>query len=119
MRLDPALRTALAGSQSAPQLQKLQKATAEMEASFMKQMLSVMRSASQEDPKGQQYGGQTFRDMCDDALANAVTGRVGLGIGREVMKSAGPEVIRQRLEEMNRELRAKTATNTTVFEKGR
>lgn len=113
------MRTVVAAERATPELQKLQKATKEMEAGFVKQMLQVMRSTTQESPMGQQYGGKMFRDMFDDALANAVTGRVGLGISREVMRRSGPEVIRQEMEEMAREVRNKALAMIDTPERGR
>lgn len=113
------MRTVVAASRATPELLKLQKATQEMEAGFVKQMLQVMRSSSQESPMGEQYGGKMFRDMFDDALAGAVTGRVGIGIAREVMRRSGPEVIRQEMEEMAREVRNKAVTLIDTPERGR
>jgi Rod binding domain-containing protein len=110
VRLDGAFRSAVAAGRAAPELRKLDKAASELEASFVKQMLSAMRRGTPETHKGQEYGGQMFRDMFDDALANAVTGRFGLGIADQVMRKSGPEVIRQEMQEMAREARAKSAT---------
>ncbi len=100
------IQTTVAAGRAKPDLQKLQKATQDIEAGFVRQMLAAMRKASPEGGLGgQQYGGQMFKDMFDDALANAVTSRMGLGIAREISRHAAPEVIRQELQAMARETR--------------
>jgi Rod binding domain-containing protein len=120
VRIDNAIRTVVAAERARPEITKLQKATREMETGFVKTMLQTMRASTQESPLGQQYGGKVFKDMFDDALAGAVTGRVGLGIAQEVMRRSGPEVIRQEVEEMAREARNQAPTfSISTPERGR
>lgn len=103
------IQTAVAGARAEGKLHKLQNAANELEASFVKQLLSTMRKSAQQSHLGQQYGGDSFQQMFDDAVANSVTKRVGLGVADQVFRHSAPEVIRQELVKMAEEARLQKA----------
>lgn len=106
-RIDSVLRTAEAAYKAKPELDKLQKAAGELEASFVKQMLAEMRKAMPKNPLEQSgFGADMYRDMCDDAIAKSVAGRFNLGIANEIMRRSGQDVLRQKLVEVNSDARA-------------
>lgn len=59
--------------------QKLEQAAQAFEAIFVRNMIGAMRRASLGDDLMGNSGGDQFRDMMDDHLADAMSGKEGVG----------------------------------------
>ncbi len=79
-------------------LDQLHTATQGFEAIFLKRMLSAMHSESSEALFGKSAGSDTYKDMFNDAIANAAAKRSQLGIGKVLFDSASTRVISEALQ---------------------
>lgn len=110
LRLDGQMRSIAATVKAEPELRKLRKAADELEASLVKQMLSTLRKGVHENAIGKSYGGDMFKDMFDDAFAQAVTPALHLGVADQVMVHTAPRALEKALRNLDAEARAKEAT---------
>ena len=91
--LTGALREMKAYQQAKPELDKLKKATTSFEAIFAKNLISEMRKSTHEVSLGQSFGGDIYKDMMDQSLADSMASKGSLGIGNILYKSYAPKVV--------------------------
>lgn len=75
------------------ELQKLKKATQGVEAMFLKDLLSAMRKGMP-DSLSKMPGGEIYRDMFDQAVADSLSSKGTLGIGKVLYDQLSKQVIR-------------------------
>ena len=107
---EPGLNEALQMAENVkPKLAKLQKATQDFEAVFLKNLLASMRRGM---PGGgleaKSFGGDIYRDMLDDELAKSASQSGTLGVGKILYKQLAPLAIAQE----QARLRAEKAIDT-------
>lgn len=107
MTISPELGIDLAAAQKvAPQLSKLKKASQQLEAHFIKDMLQAMKKAMPDTTMGEGFGNDEYQDMFDDAVSNALSENSGLGISQTVYKSLEPAAFEQQRTDLLKETRA-------------
>ena len=78
--MDPLSATQNGARPGAPDdQQKLEQAARAFEAIFVRNMIGAMRQASLGDDLTGNSGGDQFRDLMDDHLADAMSGKEGAG----------------------------------------
>lgn len=105
MKIDSILVDVVAAAKAAPELAKLRKAAVGVETMFLKDLLSVMRKSVPKTNLGKDSGGQMFRDLHDQTLAETVGKAGAMGFSAMLEKSFGQAVIKnaraQALAEIN------------------
>ena len=81
-----------------PKLDELKTATQGFESLFLKKMLASMHSDSSEALFGKTAGSDEFKDMFNDAIANAAAKRSQIGIGQVLYDGASTRVIAEALQ---------------------
>lgn len=107
MRLDSALKSAVAGAQAAPEIAKFRKAAKGVEQIFLKQLLAQLRHSSA--AKDDSYGMGMYKDMMDDALATSVADRGDFGIAKQMQRKLEPMLLNQALAAIKLAQRAAVA----------
>ena len=77
------------------ELQKLDKATKDIEALFFKDLMSAMRQGMPQTSFGDNYGGEMFKDLFDQSVSSALSQTGSLGIGKVIFRSLAPNVVAQ------------------------
>ncbi len=93
--LDQVLKTQAALKTAAPQLAKLKQACQDMEAAFMKTLVSSMRKSAGDVHFGKQLGGDIYRDMFDDKLAEMLAEKQGSGLAKTMAAPMAAQVLNQ------------------------
>lgn len=95
----PGALAAAAVAGEAPKLRQLKKACDGLEASFMKQLLSVMHGSVQEaKPVGDDTGMDNYKSMMDDAVAGRLAERGTLGISKMAFHATAGQVLNDALQ---------------------
>ena len=94
MRIDLAIKAGLAVKNAAPELQKLKKASEQVEAIFVRDLLAAMRRGGG-DSFGKGFGATVYRDMFDQAMSETLSSRGAFGIGDLLFKHMGKGVVGQ------------------------
>lgn len=84
--LEAAAKTQLSKEAQTKNLAGLKKACEQFEAVFAKKLLGEMRKGVQETPLGDSAGSEIYRDMMDQALADAMASQGALGISKMLYK---------------------------------
>lgn len=79
---------------AAPAAAKLKKATQDLEAIFMKDLLSAMRKTVMHEAKGSSFGSEMYQDLFDQALSESTSKSGTLGISRTIYDQMAPHAIR-------------------------
>jgi Rod binding domain-containing protein len=95
MSLDQVLKTQAAMQAAAPQLQKLKQSCTDMEAAFMKTMVSTMRNSADQVHFGQQLGGDVYQDMFDEQLSEMLAQNEGSGLAMSMAAPMAAQVVNQ------------------------
>lgn len=95
MRIDALVKQADAIQKVAPKLEKLKKSAQGVEAMFVKDLLSAMRKSVPETSGQSGYGGDVFKDMFDQAFADAMGQSGSLGIGKMIYATLAKAVLAQ------------------------
>lgn len=95
MRIDALVSDAKLAEQIKPELQRLRKAAEGIEGMFFLDLLQAMRRAGPEGEGEGGFGGQIYRDLFDQAVAEALSRTGSLGIARMVCESMAPSVAAQ------------------------
>ncbi len=85
------IRTAV---ENQAELQKLQKATQQFEAMFLKDLLKSMRKGVKETQFASVPGKEMFRDMLDETVATKASESGGVGIADYLFEAMKNQVIR-------------------------
>lgn len=81
--------------EAAPKLAKLKGVANNIEAVFLKQLISEMRKGVKKVSLGQSYGGDMFQDMMDQQLADSASKSGNFGIGKIIYQQFSKDVLRQ------------------------
>ena len=76
---------------------KLKKATQDIEAIFVKDLLAAMRRTAKHQSLGSGLGGEMYQDIFDQAIADASAKQGNLGISKTIYKQMAPVAIRNAL----------------------
>jgi Rod binding domain-containing protein len=95
IRLDEAVRTVKLVQDAQPKLAKLRESVRDVEAVFLKDMLSAMRRALPKSSLVQSAGADLFRDLMDGEVAKAASRRSDLGIGRTLYQTLSKQLLNQ------------------------
>ncbi|MCX7800778.1 MAG: rod-binding protein [Fimbriimonadales bacterium] len=95
MRIDTLMSEARLAEQIEPDLRRLKKAAEGIEALFFRDLLQAMRRAMPEGDSEGGFGAQIYRDLFDQAVAEALGRRGSLGIGKVVYESMAASVAAQ------------------------
>lgn len=98
MSLVQVLQEMQIAQQVAPRLQKLQKSAKAMEAELFKEMMQAMKKTAPDAKFGDDFGGDTYTDMFDDAVANAIASKANLGLADMVYRSLEPRAFQEELK---------------------
>ena len=85
LRAESTLATGRGGAAEPKALRDLKKACEQFEAIFAKQLLSEMRKG-ENDPLTKAPGGEIYKDMMDQAIADSMAHQGALGIGKILYK---------------------------------
>jgi flagellar protein FlgJ len=98
-----------AASQVAPKLQKLRKASQDVEAVFLKDLLRIMRqSVPKTDLGPQSMGKEIYEDLFDQAIAESASSSGNFGFGETLYQTLKPSVLRAAWAEAMKILRDQT-----------
>ncbi len=103
----------LTAKEAAPALQKLKRATRDMEALFLKDLLSIMRRSLPKPPFGEAPGKAIYEDLFDGAVADAAAKSGRFGIGAALYQRLSPSVAREAAQ------RARSLLAGTLFDTDR
>lgn len=92
MRLDNALQTVAAAQQAAPEMAKLKKASDQIEAIFVKDLIGALRRGTP-DSLGKGLGASVYRDMFDQSLSDSFSKRGAFGISKMLTHQLGKAVL--------------------------
>jgi Rod binding domain-containing protein len=95
MRLDRYVDAAALMGRIEPKLDQLKKATQDVEAIFVKDLISAMRRAVPKSEVGTGFGSEIYEDMFDLALAQSAGKTGSMGIGKMIYRTMSPAVIAQ------------------------
>lgn len=107
IRLDNIVKDVLLGAAAQPAVKKLEKAAEGFEKVFLKDLISAMRKTTATF-SDESYTTGMYRDMLDDAFAEAAAKKGSFGISQEIMHTMKPHVLRGEMERLKNELRAGT-----------
>lgn len=95
MNLETIAKHIASACRTAPKLRRLEKATQDVEAIFLKDLLKAMRrSLPKTDLGGQGMGKEIYEDLMDQALAETASKRGTFGLGNMLYKRLAPSVAR-------------------------
>jgi Rod binding domain-containing protein len=95
MRLDLFVDGAALMGQVEPKLDQLRKSTQDLEAVFMKDLISAMRKSVPKTEVGTGFGSEIYEDMFDQALAQSSSKSGAMGIGKLIFERMSPAVVAQ------------------------
>lgn len=78
---------------AAPVAAKLKKASQDIEAIFMKDLLTAMRKTSHHKAMGSSYGSDMYMDLIDQAISQDAAKSGSLGIGKTIYRQMAPVAI--------------------------
>ncbi|HRK22653.1 MAG TPA: rod-binding protein, partial [Fimbriimonadaceae bacterium] len=78
---------------AAPVAAKLKKASQDIEAIFMKDLLTAMRRTSPHKAMGSSYGSDMYMDLVDQAISEGASRNGTLGIGKSIYRQMAPLAI--------------------------
>ncbi len=93
-------KTAAATAKASKELAKLKDATQKVEGLFLKDLLTVMRKGDKHGSIGASYGGGMYDDMMNQAVADAVAKRGGLGFGAAISGQLQRTALQRAMAEM-------------------
>lgn len=105
------MRTTAAG---APVAAKLKKASEDIEAIFMKDLLAAMRRTSPHKAMGSTFGADMYMDLVDQAISEGAAKNGTLGIGKTIYRQMAPLAIQAAMRNAAlsaREIAPKITTN--------
>lgn len=82
-----------AGAVGAPVAAKLKKASQDIEAIFMKDLLTAMRKTSPHKSMGSNFGSDMYMDLIDQAISQDAAKSGTLGIGKTIYSQMAPLAI--------------------------
>lgn len=88
---------AAAAAKAAPAAAKLKKATQEIEAIFVKDLMAAMRRTAKHKSLGNSLGGDMYQDMFDQAVSDSASKTGTLGIAQTIFRQMAPAAIRAAL----------------------
>ncbi|MBS1717597.1 MAG: rod-binding protein [Armatimonadetes bacterium] len=91
----PIAQAATIASAAGNDLKKLRGATQNIEAMFLKNMLAEMRKGKHPDLFGKSFGGDIYKDMMDQTMAENASKSSQLGIGDVLYKQFARDILRQ------------------------
>lgn len=91
------VQLAATAAKAAPAAAKLKKATQEIEAIFVKDLMSAMRRTAKHQSLGNSLGGDMYQDMFDQALSETAAKTGTLGISQTIFRQMAPAAIRTAL----------------------
>lgn len=95
MRLDRLADTAVLAARAQPKLNQLKKATQDVEAVFLKDLLSQMRRSIPKDDQNSSFGSDIYQDMFDQAFAQGVSSTGSMGIAKMIFERMANTVLAQ------------------------
>lgn len=84
-----------AAAGAAPKLAKLRTAANQVEAVFLKDLLTEMQKGVQKVSFGQSYGSDIYQDMMNQTLADAASKSGSFGIGKILYQQFSKDVMQQ------------------------
>jgi flagellar protein FlgJ len=84
-------------AQVAPTAARLEKATQDLEAIFIKDLLGAMRKTVSRNPIGSTMGGEVYQDLFDQAIAESASRTGTLGFGKTIYAQMAPAALRTAL----------------------
>ena len=78
----------------APAAAKLKKATQDLEAIFMKDLLSAMRKTVKHESLGSSPGTEIYQDLFDQAISESASKNGTLGVAKTIYDQMAPHAIR-------------------------
>lgn len=94
-----------AAQKAAPEMARLRKAASGVEGMFLKDLLGTMRKSTPHLAIGKEFGGEMFRDMLDQTLAETAGSTGAVGIASLLEKSFGKTVFAQARAQTLREIK--------------
>lgn len=93
------LKLMQAATAGTPVAAKLKKATQDMEAIFVKDLLAAMRkTAPKQSFGGSSLGGDMYQDLFDQAIAEASSRNGSLGVGQSIYRQMAPVAVRTAIQ---------------------
>ena len=105
MRLDNALQTVAAAHKAGPEMAKLKKAAAQVEAIFVKDLIGALRRGTP-DSLGQGFGASVYRDLFDQSLSDSLAQKGSFGISGMLTRQLGKSVLGQEIAKIKLAVRA-------------
>lgn len=107
--LDSGVQTLGLLSDMQPKLKTLKRATDGFETLFVKNLLSEMRKGMKEvNLGGDKTGSDMYKDMMDQAIADKLSSKGSLGVGKILYKDFAPKVVAIERQQMIRAAHAGT-----------
>ena len=103
MRLDALFNSVEIAATAAPKLQRLMRATKDVEAIFLQDLLRIMRRSVPKSSLGDSIGKGVYEDLFDQALAQGASQSGSFGIGKLLYERLEPLVLRQEMARLVRE----------------
>ncbi len=111
MLIGSLIKTADLSASIQPELDKLKKATRDIEAIFFKDMLSAMRKTVPDNSIGQSYGADIYQDLFDNALSKTASSTGSFGLSDLLYKNMEKAVIAQEKARLDIEAEKPTTEN--------
>lgn len=84
-----------------PKLAKLKQASSQIEAIFLKDLMTEMRKGVNKVKWGKGFGDEIYQDMLDQQFADSASKSGSFGIGKVLYSQFSKEVIRQEAATIN------------------
>lgn len=78
----------------APKLEKLKKACKDLEAVFVKDLLTIMSKSNPKSQFGNAPGAEIYEDMFHQAVAESAAKKGSFGLGQSLYRTLAPSVLR-------------------------
>ncbi|HWD41130.1 MAG TPA: hypothetical protein VG944_19940 [Fimbriimonas sp.] len=95
--IEQVVATQAALKKAAPQLKQLKESCQGLEASFMKQLVQMMRKGAGDVHFGKDLGGDAYKDMFDDALSNMLAANETSGVEQAMYEPLANQVLKQQM----------------------
>ena len=97
----PMLKLQSSLEQVSPQLNKLKASCEGLESSFLKSVVQMMRKSAGDVHFGKDLGGDTYKSMFDDSLADILAQRDTLGVEKSMYGPMASRVLAQQTARTN------------------
>jgi Rod binding domain-containing protein len=93
IRIDKAYAAMETVQKAKPELERLRNSVQDVEAMFLKDMLTAMRKSLPKSDMGESMGGDIYKDMLDTEIARSASRRSDLGIGRTLFRALAKGIL--------------------------